>query len=104
MSTCKAIEDLQQELERLTIASVKLHNAIATLERQEQQEHRPLNRTSNVDKATSGQDVYGTHIKVGDKIFFLTKGKFWLTEGIVTRFSRNKERVFAIDSDQREIH
>ena len=103
MSTRKAIDNLRQELERLTIASVKLRNAIATLERQEQQVHRHPNLPANIGKATSAQDHYGTYIKVSNKISFLTEGRFRSTEGIVTRFLRNKERVFAINSDQREI-
>ena len=48
-------------------------------------------------------DREGNIIHIGDRVLFLTKGKFKSKEGTVTRFSRNFERVFATDTSGNEI-
>ena len=97
MNRRDAIEELQQELQRLTLASTNIRRAIESLER-----NPDLNIPPIVDNQ-SATDREGRVINIGDKVVFLTKGKFRSTEGIVIRFSKNKEFVFAEDIDGREI-
>ena len=91
MSRRDSITSLQKELERLTLAS---ENIRRTIERLEQQEPGPI-PVRNVPRVT---DRDGIVIQVGYSVTFLTKGKHKSTGGVVTRFSRNQERVFARDS------
>ena len=96
MDRRNTIESLRQELNRLTLASSNILRAIEDLERRElpgQPDPREIQIT----------DRDGTPIKIGDRVIFLTKGKFKSTSGTVTRFSRNKERVYATDSNKKEI-
>ena len=102
-----------QELRRLSIQSSYSHR----LERQEEQSVEPseLLTSSRVspklhavyDNTTEGKplatDRDGNIITIGDRVTFLTKGKFKSTEGTITKFSKLNERVFATDSNGQEI-
>ena len=97
MNRRDAIEELRQELQKLTLASTNICLAIESLERNPNLDIPPI-----VDNQPA-TDREGRVINNGDKVVFLTKGKFRSTEGIVSRFSKNKERVFAVDIDGEEI-
>ena len=98
MDRSRAIEELRRELDRLTIASEKVRGAIATLESEHETSSSATASTRKI-----ALDRYDSPIAIGDRVVFLTKGKFPSTEGIVSRFSKNRERVFATDSEGREI-
>ena len=51
----------------------------------------------------SAKDRDGIDIIVGCHVTFLTEGKYSSIDGIVTRFSRNLERVFARDKFGHEV-
>ena len=116
MSRRKEIEELREQLQRRTIVAQQIEKKISELEEQEgtttadtlggqRYTHKANSRTRSQRSTatTPPEDRFGTPINIGDRVTFLTKGKFKSTEGVVTRFSKNKERVFARDSDQREI-
>ena len=108
MSRRDSIESLQQELERLSLASNNIKRTILRLERQEQEQvfsSAPAHPSSQQvpprkDRPT---DRDGHPINVGARVTFLTRGRFRSTEGTVTRFSRNSERFFAQDDNGNEI-
>ena len=106
------IESLKQELQRLEITSQNLRKLISDLKEQEQSSSGDTSATDRVrrDKSSdirSGtptvRDRYGNIILIGSTVDFLTKGKIPLSSGVVQRFSKNYERVFAIDNLGREI-
>ena len=108
------IEDLRLELERLVIAAENIRQTIDNLQATNEVVGSP-NRPSDAAGTTSTtsssepserprpEDRDGTPIFIGAKVVFLTQGKYRSTQGIVTRYSRNNERVFARDSDGHEI-
>ena len=49
------------------------------------------------------RDRDGVQVKVGDRVNFLTRGRYRSTHGTVSHFSKNNERVFADDDDGVEI-
>ena len=101
MNRRDSIHVLREELKKLTIAS---NNILRTIDSLEQQESPPEHQRPSLPQSShSTKDRDGTTIHVGDRIYFLTRGKYKSIEGIVNRFSKNQERVFAIDSDGNEI-
>ena len=48
-------------------------------------------------------DKHLNHIRVGDTIEYVSRGKFSSTHGVVTRFSSDLERVWSLDKERREI-
>ena len=108
------IEDLRLELERLLIAAENIRQTIDNLQATNEVIGSP-NRPSDAAGTTSiissfepserprPEDRDGTPIFIGVKVDFLTQGKYRSTQGVVTRYSRNNERVFTIDSDGHEI-
>ena len=93
-------ESLLQELDRLALTTDNIRTAVENLEREE---HAVPNIQPPNPPRFLLTDRDGIGIKVGDRVTFLTKGKFRTTEGTVSRFSRNGERVFAIDTNGIEI-
>ena len=96
------LQDLQSDTSHYLIElrrlSIQFDN-IRRLENQDKTEHIASADT----ESPSATDRDGRTICIGDRIRFLTKGKFNSTEGVVSRFSKLNERVFAIDSDGQEI-
>ena len=116
MSRRKEIEELREQLQRLTIVSQQIQKKISELEEQEgtttadtlggqRYTHKANSRTRSQRSTatTPPEDRFDTPINIGDRVTFLTKGKFKSTEGVVTRVLKNKEGVFARDSVQIEI-
>ena len=93
------VESLRQELERLETAATNIRRVIRNLEREENQ----AQAQPNIQSHHSAVDRDGTPIHVGDRVAFLTKGRFASTHGIITRFSKRNQRVFAEDSNGNEI-
>ena len=91
------VESLRQELERLETAATNIRRVIRNLEREENQAQ------PNIQGHHPAVDRDGTPIHVGDRVAFLTKGRFASTHGIVTRFSKRNQRGFAEDSNGNEI-
>ena len=100
MNRRSTIESLRRELENLAIASRNIERAIRDLEDQEQQQ--PVGQAAPA-VVVGPLDKHGNEIRVGNKVRFLTKGKFKATQGTVTRFSKNNIRVFAVSDDGTEI-
>ena len=112
-----SIEALRQELDRLTLATKNILAAINTLEQEEEsasQAHpQPTSQahpqtTSQAHPHSSGKvpsptDRDGTVITIGDRVTFLTKGKYKTFSGTVTRFSRGGVRLFAVDINGNEV-
>ena len=108
------IEDLRLELEIFLIAAEKIRQTIDNLQATNEVVGPP-NRPSDAAGTTSTtsssepserprpEDIDGTPIFKGVKVAFLTQGRYRSTQGIVTRYSRNNERIFARDSDGHEI-
>ena len=90
MSRRESIESLREELERLTLASANIRRIIEGLELQEPARISVRNEPSAIDRD-------GNLIRIGSRVTFLTRGSYNSTGGIVTRFSRNQERVFTED-------
>ena len=107
MNRRSVIDALQKGLERLTLASRNICRAIESLKIQERSPEScklsPDPCARLVQKSSQATDRNGKIIHVGDRIIFLVKGKFKSTEGIVSQFWVNKEYVFAVDSDRKEI-
>ena len=110
MSTQEVIDDLNRELECLTIASQSIRRTIQlleTIERARQERHtvtgQGKGQCTNTETATAPKDRDGNPIHVGDSIGYLTKVKYPSTEGVVTRFSKNLDRVFSLDNWHKEI-
>ena len=99
-------ESLLQELDRLALTTDNIRIALENLEREESLS-RPEHAVPNIQPPNPPRflltDRDGIGIKVGDRITSLTKCKFRTTEGTVSRFSRNGERGFAIDTNGIEI-
>ena len=90
MSRRESIESLREELERLTLASANIRRIIEGLELQEPARISVRNEPSTIDRD-------GNLIRIGSRVTFLTRGRYNSTGGVVTRFSRNQERVFTED-------
>ena len=107
MSRRDSIDSLLQELERLTLVSNNIRNTIRRLEQQEQEQgfEQPATHTAprQVPSERRAIDRAGTIINIGNQITFLTRGRFRSTQGVVTRFSKNLERVFAQDENNIDI-
>jgi len=91
------------ELERLSLAAGNIRRL--ELQEEEQGVGPPAARTSQrqVPSERRATDRDNNTINIGDTILFLTQGRFRSTQGTVTRFSRNLERVFARDKDGNEV-
>ena len=102
----KEIEELRQQLQHLTIVTRQIRKKISDLEEQEGTTTPDINNTNSKARSqrtratATPKDRFGTPINIGDRVTFLTEGKYRSTEGVVTRFSKNKERVFALDPDR----
>ena len=106
------IESLKQELQRPEITSHNLRNIISNLEEQERStsgdtpttDRVRRDRSSNIrSEVPTVRDRYGNIIQVGATVYFLTKEKVPSSSGVVERFSKNYERVFARDDKGRVI-
>ena len=91
------------ELERLSLAAGNIRRL--ELQEEEQGVGPPAARTSprQVPSERRATDRDNNTINIGDTILFLTQGRYRSTQGTVTRFSRNLERVFARDKDGNEV-
>ena len=107
MSRRVSIDSLLQELERLTLVSNNIRNTIRRLEQQEQERgfDKPAENTAprQVPSERRAIDRDGNIINIFDQVTFLTRGRFRSTQGVVTRFSKNLERVYARDGNGNEI-
>ena len=65
--------------------------------------HDPDDVPATPDPVITANDRDGNPIFVGDRITYLTKGKYPSTEGIVSRFSHDLSRVFSLDNCHKEI-
>ena len=106
------ITHLQQELDRLEIAAHNIRLIILDLKQQGYASEEDFSPDTSdrkdsppkpLPKIPFVQDRYGTTIKLGNRVAFLTKGRIPATHGRVDRFSRNGERVYAKDSNGKEI-
>ena len=94
------LQDLQSDTSRYLIELRRLSIQFDNIQRLEDQEEAERVASAEPERVT---DRDGSTICIGDTILFLTKGRFKSTEGIINRFSKGNERVFAIDSDGQEI-
>ena len=97
MDNSASISALREELARLSLVSDNIRRTIKNLEDQNQVPD-PVKATTRRATDRDGRLVY-----IGDRVTFLTKRRLKSKEGIVSRFSRNEERVFAIDHSGNEI-
>ena len=97
MDNSASINALREELVRLSLVSDIIRLTIKDLEDQNQAPD-PVKATTR--RAT---DRDGRLVCIGDRVTFLTKGRFKSKEDIVSGFSRNEERVFAVDHSVNKI-
>ena len=101
------LEDLRQQLEKLEIIASNIRTSIDNLA----DEERRRSTEAATDRAVNALnnrplrviDRNECIIEIGSRVEFLTRGKYSSSNGVVTRFSRNGERVFSKDSEGHEI-
>ena len=93
------IEVLRLQLSRLEIATNNIRQVLDQLETSSNEDAPSLEAAPH----NGPRDRDGTPIRIGHQVQFLTSGKHRSTRGVVSRFSRNDERVFAVDANEIEI-
>ena len=84
MDNSASINALREELVRLSLVSDKIRRTIKDLEDQNQ---APDSVKATTRRAT---DRDGRLVYIGDRVTFLTKGRFKSKEGIVSRFFKER--------------
>ena len=108
------IEDVRLKLERSVIAAENIRQTIDNLQATNEvvgSPNRPSDAAGSTSTTSSSEPSERPHpedrdsipIFIGVKVAFLTQGKYRSTQGIVTRYCRKNEIVFARDSDGHEI-
>lgn len=110
------LDGLKQELRNLKIAVGRIETSIRSIETRTKepnsvaQRHRNTRTTKRPnsvankhqntlrDKHTIVRDRDGSTIQVGDRVEFLTTGKYTSKTGSVTKISANGQRVISVDS------
>ena len=97
------IEQIRKEIKDLRLKTVSkltsLDSKIRLLKEARRAEVTPVQTAQR--HYTGHDDKFGTRIYVGDKVVFLTKGRYDSEEGIVSGYT--KDRVLATDYKNREI-
>ena len=100
----KQINTIIEEIENLKLDNTRTVQRIADLELQA---HKLICVQATQEKIpsrhwTGHKDKRKRNIYIGDKVRFLTSGKFTSTEGVVSGYT--KSRVTSIDKKNNEIH
>ena len=93
------IEVLRLQLSRLEIATNNIRQVLDQLEASSDEDAPSPEAAPH----NGPRDRDGILIRIGYRVQFLTRGRHRSTRGIVSRFSRNNERVFAVDANRIEI-
>ena len=108
------IQQLRIELANTVIATTRIRHIIDHIEERntinEDTTNDDISETTYVEPAAAEPippnyptDRDGNLIIRGDRVIFLTKGKFSSTEGTIVRFSIDNKNVFAEDNTGKEI-
>ena len=108
------IQQLRIELANIVIATTRIRHIIDHIEERNTIDENTtiddISVTTYVDPAAAEPippnyptDRDGNLIIRGDRVIFLTKGKFSSTEGTIVRFSIDNKNVFAEDNTGKEI-
>ena len=107
------LQQLRIELARIVIATTRIRHIIDHIEERsinEDTTNDDVSETTYVEPTAAEPippndptDRDGNIIIQGDRVTFLTQGKFGSTEGTIVRFSIDKKNVFAEDNTGEEI-
>ena len=107
------LQQLRIELARIVIATTRIRHIIDHIEERninEDTTNDDISETTYVEPAAAEPippndptDRDGNLIIQGNRVTFLTQGKFGSTEGTIVRFSIDKKNVFAEDNTGEEI-
>ena len=97
-----------KEFRKLSIQTKNIRDKLVKLQKQEalskiKYEQKIKKKVINNNQLSIVHDCNGKHIKKGDTVEILTKGKYDITHGIVTKISESKKRVSIINSKQIEV-
>ena len=114
-TTIEEIQELRIQLARIVIATTNIRKVIDRLEeRNTTTNEDTTSRTNDDETSTTNDDTAaadplpptdcdGNLIVLGNRVTFLTRGKFSSTEGIATRFSIDNKIIFSLDNNGAEI-
>ena len=107
------LQQLRIELARIVIATTRIRHIIDHIEERsinEDTTNDDVSETTYVEPTAAEPippndptDRDGNIIIQGDRVTFLTQGKFGSTEGTIVRFSIDNKNVFAEDNTGEEI-
>ena len=99
------IQELRIQLARIVIATTNIRQVLDRLEERNATTNKDTTSTTNDDTTSTTNDdtaaadplpptdCDGNLIVLGNRVTFLTRGKYSSTEGIATRFSRDNKIV-----------
>ena len=108
-STIEEIQELRTQLARIVIDTTNIRQVLDRLERKNATTNDDTTSTTNDDTTSTTNDDTasadplpsngpidrdGNLIVLGNRVTFLTRGRYRSTEGIATRFSRDNKIVF----------
>ena len=112
------IQELRIQLARIVIATTNIRQVLDRLEERNATTNEDTTSTTNDDTTSTTNDdtaaadplppnrptdCDGNIIVLGNRVTFLTRGKYNSTEGVATRFSIDNKIIFSLDNTGAEI-
>lgn len=96
------------DFSKLTLQTTKIREKLLKLQKQEALSKHGSKHKTEINSINNHQlnivhDCDGKPIEIGDRVKVITKGKYNVTHGTVTKISTSKKRVFLIGFNQVEI-
>ena len=100
--------DVLDDFSKLTLQTKKLGEKLIKLQKQEALLKHGSKQKTEINSINKRQlnivhDCNGRQIEIGDRVKVITKGKYDVTHGTVTKISTSKKRVFLVGFNQVEI-
>ena len=114
-TTIEEIQELLIQLARIVIATTNIRKFIDRLEERITTTNEDTTSRTNDDETSATNedtaatdlppltDCDGNLIVLGNRVTFLTRGKYNSTEGVATRFSIDNKIIFSLDNTGAEI-
>ena len=114
-TTIEEIQELRIHLARIVIATTNIRNVLDRLEEKYTTTNEDTTPKTNDDATSTTNDgtaaadplpptdCDGNLIVLGNRVTFLTRGKYNSTEGVATRFSIDNKIIFSLDNTGAEI-